>query len=295
MSTALIRHKERGYYEDPQTGEHLRSVTTILNQGMSKIPLKYWAANHTAQVAMENLEFLNDSVGNARSEKVAYDWLRKAHVRAADTRADIGSAVHALIEADILGEPIAEGIVNDPNMQPYLRHFHQFVNDFKVTFHASEMVVANYTHGYAGTLDCIFSSPFIGDGKPRIGDWKTGGELDVKGVYAEAGLQSAAYRHAEKAWLRDGRKVRMPKTFGGTIFHLRPEGLRVISVRCNQVMFEAFLTAKKNAEFVTDVAKTVVGKPIHPGPDHIWNADQTCRYCGTTVNEVFNATEGEAA
>jgi hypothetical protein len=294
MSTALIRHMHRGFYEDPTTGEHLRSVTTILSQGMSKEPLKFWAANHTAQIAMENLDFLTDSAGNARKEAVAYDWLRKAHIRAADTRADIGKAVHSLIEADILGEPIADGIVNDPNLAPYLRHFHQFVEDFEITFHASEMVVANYTHGYAGTLDCIFSSPHIGGGKPRVGDWKTGGELDVKGVYAEAGLQNAAYRNAEKAWLRDGRKVPMPKTYGGMVFHLRPEGIRPIPVRCDAVMFEAFLTAKQNARFITDTAKTVVGKPAHPGTDHVWDAELKCRYCGTPTNTV-HGTEKEAA
>lgn len=293
--TALIRHKSRGFYEDPQTGEHLRSVTTILNQGMSKIPLKYWAANHTAQIAMENLNYLSDSAGNPRDAEIAYDWLRKAHIRAADVRADIGTAVHELIEADVLGEPIADGIVNDPNLRPYLRHFHQFVKDFEITFHASEMVVANYTHGYAGTLDCIFSSPYIGGGKPQVGDLKTGGELDEKGVYAEAGAQTAGYRFAEKAWLRDGRKVPMPETFGGMVFHLRPEGLRPIPVRCDQVIFEAFLTAKKNAEFVTTTSKTVVGKPVHPGPDHVWNADLTCRYCGTPTDEVLRSTEKEAA
>lgn len=284
VNAALVRDDSKSFYTDPETGQRLKSVTTILQQGVPKLALMQWYANTAAACAMEELEQIVGIATDAERTKM-YDWLRKAPERRRDDRADVGKAVHRLIEADVLGEPVPQGLLDDPKLSPYLRHFQQFVADFQVTFEASEMVVANYTHEYAGTLDDIFRSPFINAGLSTLGDVKTGGELDVKGVYAEAGLQESAYRFAEYGWLRDGRKVPMPRTYGGVVLHLRPEGIRVIPVLCGPEMYAVFLHAKKIAEFSTSLAKQVVGTPLHPG-GHVWNPDGTCRYCGDVSEET---------
>lgn len=91
----------------------------------------------------------------------------------------------------------------------------------------------------------------------------TGGELDEKGVYPEAGLQMAAYRKAEVAWLRDGSKVPLPPIHDtGIVLHLRPEGYRVIPLNCGDDVFAAFLHVQQVAEFKRVLCKSVVGEAL---------------------------------
>jgi hypothetical protein len=261
---ARIPKRSQGFYRDPETGDKLRSVTTIINQGVPKEALIFWAGNTVAQSAMDNLPKIVRASRTEGGRQEAYDWLRRAHTRKRDERADVGSAVHKLIEAHILGEPAPAALLDDPEMAPYLDHFQAFVRDFGVEFTASEAVVANYQHDYAGTLDWtarLNTRPDLGH---LMGDTKTGGELDEKGVYPEAGLQMSAYRHTDTCWLRDGAKAPMPTTDGGVVLHLRPEGYRLIPVRCDADVFAVFLHAKRVAEWSTDLAKTVVGQPLEP-------------------------------
>jgi len=266
---ARIPNRSQGWYRDKETGEKLRSVTTLLGQGCPKPGLMFWAANITAQDAMDNLPYLIGASLHPDQREAAYDWLRKGHVRKKEERGDLGTAVHDIVEALVLDSPLPESVLADPDMAPYLENFLQFVKDWEVTFEASEMVVANYTHGYAGRLDYMFYSPPIA-GLLKVppvtlfmGDTKTGGELDEKGVYPEAGLQMAGYRRAEMCWMRDGSKVPMPMTHStGIVLHLRPEGVRVMPLNCGDDMFEAFLDVYKVAEFERVLSKTVVGAPL---------------------------------
>lgn len=270
--TDRIPKPSQGWYRDKVTGEKYRRVTTILDQGSSKgDALTFWAGNITAETAMANLPYLVRSSLYPEQRTEAYDWLRRAHTRKKDERADIGTAVHKLVEAHVLGTPMPEELLSDPEMTPFLDHFLRFVEEWQVTFEASEMVVGNEEAGYAGTLDYLLRSPLIaasvaayfGCEVPTdsvfMGDTKTGGELDVKGVYPEASLQMAAYRKAKVAWLRDGSKVPMPATFwAGVVLHLRPEGYRLIPAVADDDVFAAFLTVKANAEWTSGLSKKVI-------------------------------------
>ncbi|RMI43314.1 hypothetical protein EBO15_16675 [Actinomadura harenae] len=82
--------------------------------------------------------------------KRAQRWLSGAPDRKKNERVKLGSAVHALIEAHILGQPVPEELLNNEEFAPYIEHFHAFVDDWQITFTASEMVVANDEAGYAG-------------------------------------------------------------------------------------------------------------------------------------------------
>jgi hypothetical protein len=266
---ARIPERSQGWYRDKETGQKLRSVTTLLGQGFPKPGLMFWSANLTAQDAMENLPYLINSSLHPEQREAAYDWLRKGHIRKKDERGDIGTAVHDVVEAIVLESPLPESVLADPEMAPYLENFLQFVKDWEVTFEASEMVVANYTHCYAGRLDYMFYSPVISAALKLpadtlyMGDTKTGGELDEKGVYPEAGLQMAGYRRAEYCWMRDGSKVPMPLTHStGIVLHLRPEGVRVVPLNCGDDMFEVFLDVYKVAEFERVLSKSVVGAAL---------------------------------
>ncbi|MEU6781449.1 hypothetical protein ABZ912_19775 [Nonomuraea angiospora] len=274
--TARIPKPARGWYTCPETGTKLRRVTTILEKGVPKPALPYWSANITAESAMENLPTLVRASRRPADAQEAYDWLRRAHTRKKDERADIGSAVHRIIEAHVLGTPMPEELLDDPEMRPYLENFLRFVAEYEVAFEASEMVVGSYEHCYAGTLDFILRSPHIHDGRLSLGDTKTGGELDLrlsdgtlKGVYPEAGMQMSAYRHAEVCWLRDGTRLPMPETHDeGVVLHLRPEGYRVYPVKCGPDVFAKFLHAAQVAAWSTEVARTVVGAAL-PVPSRL--------------------------
>jgi hypothetical protein len=270
--TDRIPKPSQGWYRVKGTGLKLRRVTTILEQGCSKgDALTFWAGNITADTAMNNLPYLVSSSLRPERRTEAYDWLRRAHTRKKDERKDVGSAVHRLIEAHVLGTPMPAELLDDPEMAPFLDHFLRFVEEWQVTFEASEMVVGNEEEGYAGTLDYLLRSPLIAaalsayfevevpEDAVFCGDTKTGGELDVKGVYPEASLQMAAYRKARVAWLRDGTKVPMPATFwSGVVLHLRPEGYRLIPAVADDAVFEAFLTVKRNAEWTSGLSKQVI-------------------------------------
>jgi hypothetical protein len=258
-----------GYYRDLETGTKLRRVTTILNQGFPKPGLIFWSANLTAADAFATLPTLVAASLRPEEKEAAYDWLRKGHIRKKEERGDIGTAAHTLVESHVLGTPLPEELLNDPEMAPYLDNFLRFVADWEVEFEASEMTVGNYAHGYAGKLDYLFRSPLIAAELKVpadtlfIGDTKTGGELDEKGVYPEAGLQMSAYRKAEVGWLRDGTRVPLPEIHDvGIVLHLRPEGYRPMPLKCGDDVFEAFLNVQQVAEFERVLSKSVVGEAL---------------------------------
>jgi len=270
-----IPKPSQGWYRDKVTGEKYRRVTTILEQGCAKgDALTIWAGNITAETAMAHLpQLVAARTPEQRAEMTT--WLKRTHIRKKDERRDVGTAVHKLIEADVLGEPVPEELLDNPELAPFLEQFLRFVEEWQITFEASEMVVGNRTAGYAGTLDYLLRSPLVaaalaahfGTDVPAdsvlIGDTKTGGELDVKGVYPEAALQMSAYRRAEVAWLRDGSTVPMPAAHTtGVVLHLRPEGYRLLPVVCDDDVFAAFLVIQQAAEWASGLSKKVIGSAL---------------------------------
>jgi hypothetical protein len=264
-----IPQPSQGWYRVPGTDIKLRRVTTILSQGFPKPQLVFWAANLTAADAFATLPRLVHASLRPAEKEAAYDWLRKGHIRKKDERGEIGGAVHDVIEAKVLDTPIPESFLTDEEIAPFIDHFLRFVEEWEIEFEASEMTVGNFTDGWAGKLDYLFRSPRIAAALSVpvntlfIGDTKTGGELDEKGVYPEAGAQMSAYRRAEVAWLRDGTQIPMPKAHDvGIVLHLRPEGYRPMPLKCGDDVYAAFQHVQQVAEFQRVLAKSVVGEAL---------------------------------
>jgi hypothetical protein len=264
-----IPKPSQGWYRIPGTDTKLRRVTTILSQGFPKPQLVFWAANLTAEEAFKTLPTLVRASLRPETREDAYDWLRKGHIRKKDERGAIGGAVHDVIEAKVLGTPVPDALLGDPEIAPYIDNFLRFVDQWQITFEASEMTVGNITDGWAGKLDYLFRSPIIArllkvpSQTLFIGDTKTGGELDEKGVYPEAGAQMSAYRRAEVCWLRDGSQVPMPKVHDtGIVLHLRPEGFRVKPLKCGDDVYAVFRHVQEVAEFQRVLSKSVVGEAL---------------------------------
>jgi hypothetical protein len=292
-----------GYYADHHTGDRLRSVTTILGGGVPKPALLFWAAQTVADSAIENLPALVAASRFPDQLAAQRDWIKRAHTRKKDERAEVGSAVHQIIEARILGTALPrtvaigdqEWAMDGPELKPYIDNFLAFEKAWKPEWTASELVTANPTLGYAGTLDYMIAArgPIglalrdrgypIDPDQDLMGDTKTGGEWKrvtsqghVHGVYPEAGLQMSAYRRAEVCWLRDGQRVAMPATnTTGVVLHLRPEGYRLYPARCGDLEFAYFRHAQMVDEWSSRIASAnaddpVIGKALdnqHPDPD----------------------------
>ncbi|WKN47118.1 hypothetical protein [Nocardioides sp. Arc9.136] len=282
-----------GYYADHATGDRLRSVTTILSGGVPKPALVHWAGNTCTDAAIEALPLL--VAASRRPEQLAElrNWITRAHTRKKDERAEVGSAVHAIIESRLLGTPLPASVTvagqewafDGPELAPFIEQFARMEAEWRPRWTASEMVVANAEHGWAGTLDyTIAADGLIGDmlrargyvvdpAGDLMGDTKTGGEWDritsgghVHGVYPEAGLQMSAYRKAKVAWLRDGSRVPMPATAEvGVILHLRPEGYRLYPVRCGELEYSYFRHAQMVDEWSSRIASARADAPVIGG------------------------------
>lgn len=290
-----IPHRQgNGYYADHATGGRLRSVTTILEGGVPKKALLFWAAGVCVDSAIANLPQL---VAASRfPDKLAEisAWLKRAHTQAKEERADVGTWIHKVIECHILGLDIPDEISvgegerahvlrrDDPELAAMLEHFEAFVAEWQVTFEASEMVVANPDDGWAGTLDYIVVSPKIAtllrdrygfdvaDDASIMGDTKSGGVLDklttaghFHGVYPEAGLQLSAYRRAQVCWLKSGERVPMPPTAEvGIVLHIRPEGYRIYPARCGPELYDYFRHAQMIDQFTAKIGSPKAPRPV---------------------------------
>lgn len=246
-------------YIYPPTGEPLTRVTTVLDETHGKQRyLVPWSARLAAECAVDNLDVL-EAVLSGRAVAVhsresgrqaAVDLAKGRAGEVRDLKRDVGSHVHAMVEALILWQASPEGHGSGLALPALPAHlagqdydgdpvefvaewmvdgFMNWVADYQPQFLAAEMTVFNQPLGVAGTLDKIVRLPglaigkagrFIpGDGVTICGDVKTGRNPDV--TWQE---QIAAYRHFPEAD-RDGfgNLVPMFATDAGAVLHLRPE------------------------------------------------------------------------
>lgn len=214
--------------------EKYHSVTTI-NNAIGKPFLVNWAARETAKYAVVNFRQLGvllepNSEGEV-DDSAAIDWLKGAPYRETERAANVGTEIHAAIEAHVLGKP--RPAVALP-LQPHMDGFYAFLDQYEPTFELglAEASVFNRSQRYAGTLDAIGSI----DGRRLIFDWKSG-----KNVYPEVALQLAAYRHAEFVGMPDGSELPMPQVDGGACLHIPKTGdWKLLDVECGEEIFTAF-------------------------------------------------------
>lgn len=279
-----------GYYADHTTGDRLRSVTTILGGGVPKPALLFWAAITCTDAAIEALPQLVAASRNPEQMKEMRDWIKRAHTRKKDERADVGSAVHTIIESKLLGTPMPDAIrvgnelvrLDSEDLAPFVHQVDRFLLEWSPEFTASEMVVANSEDGWAGTLDFMLRADGrIGDSLRAagfvvpedvdiMGDTKTGGDWGrltsqghVHGVYPEAGLQMSAYRKGKVCWLPNGERAPMPATAEvGVVLHLRPEGYRLYPARCGDREYAYFRHAQMVDEWSSRIASAKADDPV---------------------------------
>ena len=151
-------------------------VTTIT--GVTAKPgIVQWAVDNTAAYAVANVDALlsrshEQGFGflrwyHKRTPDLAGDPLRSHHVGVLHDAAELGTALHEWVEADLLGEfPPA---VDSAEMEQMVAAYLGWKSDHDIVVDEVEATVYNPSAGYAGTLDLIMSV----DGGKYLLDIKT--------------------------------------------------------------------------------------------------------------------------
>lgn len=237
-------------------GERYWSVTTIIGQGVPKPALLPWGIKMVAEGAADLADQLPALV--AKDREAAIKMLKGLPWSQRDRAANLGTLIHAAIEAHRLGQPFPPIPID---VQGHMAGFEQFLTDFQPEYLATETPVFNRTEHYAGTLDAIvrMTLPLHDEPGVYILDAKSG-----KGVYPEVGLQLAAYRFAEFIGLPDGDEQPMPRIDGAVALHLTAEGYRLIDVRADEDVFLAFKYVREVFRFLEVTSKTILGLEYGP-------------------------------
>ena len=247
------------YYRHPENlGESYKSVTSIIDNNLSKGGLHYWTADETVKYAMRNIERLEfgKTIQNERErEFFIKDFRRDAlDSYSATFKRDIGTAVHDLVEALLkgFGAPSIPDHLFDKKgaievmAKQVIRFLHE--NDMETVL--CEAVVYNNDAMYAGTLDYLgkYQDEYF------IMDIKTGK------VFPDAATQIAAYAMSDQILNNDGEIISMPEVTRGIILQPNAEaGLNVIPIDLyeakrrwvNCVSLEQFQDVWSNNEYVT--------------------------------------------
>lgn len=164
----------------------LFSVTTVID-ALEKGGLVYWAAERTAEAAIDNLATWQAMLTD-RGRAEAVKWLRDARFRPTGTLSDaaLGTVVHNLCEtyaltgvyptreyAEELVAKAAQGFRVDIEAETrlagiMLKRFDEWCQRFTPSYQATEVTVYNKTYGYAGQADAFLTI----DGVRFIGDYK---------------------------------------------------------------------------------------------------------------------------
>lgn len=253
------------WYFHPETGEQWPSVTNVIDLGVAKPALVPWAAKITEIKARDNMPryVALSRKRPCAATKVAdrcgacIDCLSReirAEVRIAkDMAADLGSRIHALVEARVLGKPMPD----DPEAEPYVEQALRFFDDAGVDVtsdvEAAEATVINRTHGYAGTGDLWLRLKVGRQRKARllIVDYKTSATRPVDSTYPEYGMQLAALAHGETLLLDNGQEVPAPGPIeGAAVLNLRASSYALIPFTDVDAAFAGFLGCLATAAYL---------------------------------------------
>jgi plasmid stabilization system protein ParE len=251
-----IKRGDSRFYVSPSDGTvKVPGVTSILGM-LPKDFLRYWAAKMVAEEAVDNAGALVTMLLGPADRAAAVDFLKKAPDRNTRKAADVGTAAHDLFERLAKGETL--GRVH-PDLEPYVRHFSEFLATVQPEYHFLEETVWSDTHSYAGSFDAFATI----NGERVWIDNKT----TRSGIHAEVGVQLSAYAHADNIIRADGSRVPMPKFDGGAVLHVRPEGWQLVPVRADRDLFEkVFLPLREVFRYEKEIKSTIVGLPAYSGP-----------------------------
>lgn len=222
-------------------GHWVQGVTTILNQGLPKDYLKYWAAKGVAEYVVGNRDQVERLWEMGQLPAVAA--LKEVPFQSRDEAADKGSAIHGYAERIAKGEEVDV----PENLVPYVESCLAFLEDYDIEPTLIEACVGSREHRYAGKLDLIANE--------AIWDYKSG-----SGIYPELAFQLSGYAFAEFHG-EGGDEKPLPTIKAAYGVHLRADGYDVYPVEFGRHIFDEFLAIQK----VAQIAKRAKGDRNTPG------------------------------
>jgi ATP-dependent exoDNAse (exonuclease V) beta subunit len=256
--------------------ERMWSVTTLIGAGLPKPALVGWAANVTAEYAVDKREVWQPLAEDDREAAIKH--LAGIRYQSSGKAMARGTDVHKAAERLNLGLPPD----HEPHLQPYVDQYLQFLADHSPTILMAEAPVYSQTYHYAGTLDLILEL----EDRICVTDIKTTdrGKDSPKRrpPYPDIALQLCAYARAETVGIApaqqrySGRRryyvlppdaplEPMPEVSGGLALVISPDDYQLVPVRIDDEIWNAFLAVREVARFQLDTANRVLGPAISPG------------------------------
>jgi hypothetical protein len=162
-----------------------------------------------------------------------------------ESKAELGTRIHTMAHAYVLGEPVP----HDEEAEPFFQQYLEFLNawDVDITQHveAAETTIINRAKKYAGTGDVWLWLP-IGSRRKRelvLVDIKTSLTKPATAVYPDQELQLAGLRFAPEALLPDDSLVPVPKFHSAALLNLRQNDHALIPLPAGKDAYKAFLGA----------------------------------------------------
>lgn len=246
----------KGHHYVDANKQRVPGVTTILSGGLPKPALINWAANSTAEYAVDHWDELTELELSKRLKK-----LQGARYAERDAAANRGTEVHNRAEKLAAGEEV--DVPDD--IAGHVESYIQFLDEFNPTVILLEATVFSHKHGYAGTLDAIFQfnhplPPHFTMEQPiLLCDLKT----NRTGIFGETAAQLAGYRYADVYVDKAGVEHPMVKVDGCAAIHVRADGYSLIPVIAGPQQHRSLLYAAQVKGFVDD-SRDLVGDPITP-------------------------------
>jgi len=190
---------------------------------INKPALMFWSVKMMKESLLEF--FANNDKYSDEQLIIAIDEASKAHTKKKDKEATSGSLVHKFAE-DYINFQLKvtkekPSIPKDERVANGALAFLRWVEEHKIKFLASELLVYSKKHDYAGLMDCKFT---MGTEKHEIihcGDFKTS-----SGVWDEYLFQVAGYQEADaeesKDEYGDAYILRLDKDSGEFEAHIIP-------------------------------------------------------------------------
>lgn len=246
------------------------SVTTILNN-INKPALVNWAALEVAKYAYQARD-----TWHQLEEQAAIDLLKRAPYRDSRQKMDIGSAVHAAVDAHIKKGTIqaeTEPPTVDIELLPYVAGAARFLDDYVRRVIHSEVTFVNLTYRYAGTCDLVAELLPAHQLKERgiddeladqlgsqicVVDWKTG-----KRLYPEVALQLSAYANNEFACHPDGTRWNIAPVTAAIAVHLDGNaGYTAQPIQLSDQLFRTFVALRTLQKWRDTLEDSVLGDPL---------------------------------
>jgi hypothetical protein len=227
-------------------------VTTIMGGGIPKPALYRWYAEQAAIYVEQNpgrVEELREAPPvtkrNGKTVSALVHEVTKAPEIVRDQAALRGTEIHALADRVAHGEAVEVPAQHAKEVAGYA----EWLDSWKVTTLLTERPCFSRNPRWCGTFDILFTSPYINDGNPVMGDVKTS-----KRVYGETAVQTGVYSRAEGYLDHDGEVQALPEITYTGVMHVTADGtqfhpLNTSAAEIDEVMawFAAIYTTHTNA------------------------------------------------